>query len=100
MRKRTLALAVVLGLLLVTVVVNWTWGDLPDEPPARGQRATVGDVELRYVERDGGAPGLPPVEVAALHRDREQPPLVAGVDRVGRERPLTRPPASGSRPTR
>lgn len=61
MRKRTLALAVVLGLLLVAVVVNWTWGNLPDEPAARGERATLGDVELRYVERDGGAPGLPPV---------------------------------------
>lgn len=61
MRKRTLALAVVLGLLLVTVVVNWTWGDLPDEPPVRGEHATLGDVELRYVERDGGTPGRPPV---------------------------------------
>lgn len=61
MRKRTLLLAVVLGLLAVVVVVNWTWGNLPAEPPARGERATLGDVEVRYVEHDGGDDDLAPV---------------------------------------
>jgi len=61
MRKRTLLLAVVLGLLAAVVVVNWTWGNLPDEPAPRGERATLGDVEVRWVERAGAGGERPPV---------------------------------------
>lgn len=61
MRKRTLLLTVALGLLAAVVAVNWTWGKMPSEPRARGERATLGDVDVRYVERDGGDEQLPPV---------------------------------------
>jgi pimeloyl-ACP methyl ester carboxylesterase len=58
MRKRTLVLSLLLGLAALVVIVNWTWGNLPGEPPARGERATLGDVEVRYVERPGDGPAV------------------------------------------
>jgi len=63
MRRRTLLLTVVLGLSALLVVVNWTWGDLPGEPPARGTAATLAGVDVRYVERQpaGAAPDRTPV---------------------------------------
>ncbi|MBB4661267.1 alpha/beta fold hydrolase [Conexibacter arvalis] len=63
MRKRTLLLSVALGLLALLVVVNWTWGDLPGEPPPRGAAATLAGIDVRWVERSpaGERRAAPPV---------------------------------------
>ncbi|MDW5594003.1 alpha/beta hydrolase [Conexibacter stalactiti] len=56
MRKRQLFIRIVLVLVATLVVVNWTWGRLPDEPAPRGMTAQLGDLRVHYVERPA-APG-------------------------------------------
>jgi pimeloyl-ACP methyl ester carboxylesterase len=67
MRKRTLLLTVLLGLLALLVAVNWTWGRLPGEPPARGTAATLAGVEVRYVERAPQGADPEPTPVVLVH---------------------------------
>ncbi|MGB2711111.1 MAG: alpha/beta hydrolase [Conexibacter sp.] len=67
MVRRVLKIAglVLLALAAIVVLLNWTWGRLPDEPAATGRFAEVDGTKIRYVEHGGvGAPvvlihGLP-----------------------------------------
>ncbi len=53
-RKFLIALAV------IVVVLNWTWGKLPAEPPAPpdSKYATVNGVKVHYMETQGKGPGV------------------------------------------
>ena len=43
--------------LLVVVVLNWTWGRIPKQPPVPyGKFANVGDLRIHYVEKPGADP--------------------------------------------
>jgi pimeloyl-ACP methyl ester carboxylesterase len=46
--------------LLVVLVLNWTWGRLPGEPPAPSgsKYATVGDTRVHYIETEGKEPAV------------------------------------------
>jgi pimeloyl-ACP methyl ester carboxylesterase len=63
-RRRILrvTLAVLALLALAVVVLNWTYGRLPSEPPPRGSFARVDGLRIHYIERRG--PGVP---VLAIH---------------------------------
>ncbi len=52
-RKRRILGAVLVALAALVVLVNWTWGNLPSEPPRSGNEAQLGDVRVRYVEHPG-----------------------------------------------
>lgn len=56
--KRRIALRVLLGLAVLVVILNWTWGRLPSEPKAPGAFAQVGDTRVHYVERPGRDPAI------------------------------------------
>lgn len=49
-----------LAALVLIVVLNWTWGRLPSEPPAPPQSryATVDGVKVHYMETPGSGPGV------------------------------------------
>ncbi|ADB54084.1 alpha/beta fold hydrolase [Conexibacter woesei] len=88
-RRKRIALGVLLGLAALVVVLNWTWGNLPDEPRRSGSEAQLGDVRVRYVERPGVRP-----EVLLLHglpgtaEDFERvTPLLAGHRTIALDRP-------------
>lgn len=42
-----------LTLLVVIVVLNWTWGRLPEEPPPTGQFLQVGALQVHYLDQPG-----------------------------------------------
>jgi len=49
------------GLLLLAagvVVLNWTWGRLPDEPRMTGRLVRVGETTVRVLERPGRGPAV------------------------------------------
>ena len=44
-------------LAIVVLVLNWTWGKIPKQPPVPyGKFATVGDLKIHYVEKPGKDP--------------------------------------------
>lgn len=49
---------VLLGLAALVVVLNWTWGRLPDEPAVTGKFVTVDGVKVRYLEHAGTEPAV------------------------------------------
>jgi pimeloyl-ACP methyl ester carboxylesterase len=51
---------ILLLLAVVIVVLNWTWGRLPGEPPlpAGSHFATIDGVKIHYVESPGTGPGV------------------------------------------
>jgi pimeloyl-ACP methyl ester carboxylesterase len=51
-------LRVLLLLVALVVVLNWTWGDLPAEPAPAGRFATVDGVRIHHVERAGRGPAV------------------------------------------
>lgn len=51
-------LIVVAALALAVVVLNWTWGRLPGEPPRSGRMVRLGDVSVRVLERPGRDPAV------------------------------------------
>ncbi len=57
-RARRLVGIALLVLLVAVVVLNWTWGRLPGEPPMRGRVATVAGVHVRYLEQAGAGPPI------------------------------------------
>jgi pimeloyl-ACP methyl ester carboxylesterase len=60
-RRRSLGRVALIGvaaLAVVVVVLNWTWGNLPDEPAPTGSFVRVGDVRVRYLERPGADPAV------------------------------------------
>jgi len=72
-------LRVLLLLAAVVVVLNWTWGELPDEPAPTGSFATVDGVRVHYVERAGRGPA-----VVLIHG---LPGTLHDFDRVARQLP-------------
>ncbi len=81
--------AVLLGLALLVVVVNWTWGRLPAESPRSGDVAQLDDVRVRYVERPGD--GTPIVLIHGLPGTAEDfekvTPLLDGHRTIALDRP-------------
>lgn len=51
---------ILLAVFVVIVVLNWTWGKLPGEPPAPAgsKYAQVGDTRIHYVETKGKEPAV------------------------------------------
>ena len=47
-----------LGLAIVVVVLNWTYGRLPVTPHPTGQFLQLGDLKVRYLERPGVEPAV------------------------------------------
>lgn len=90
-RRRACRIAgpVVLVLALLVVVVNWTWGRLPDEPPMTGRLVQLDDVRVRYVERPGE--GVPVVLIHGLPGTAEDfaavTPLLDGHRTIAFDRP-------------
>ncbi|MGB1583706.1 MAG: alpha/beta fold hydrolase [Solirubrobacterales bacterium] len=60
MRPRKIIRRLLLAAIIVVVVLNWTWGKLPAEPPApSGSKfAQVGDTRIHYVEKPGREPAV------------------------------------------
>jgi pimeloyl-ACP methyl ester carboxylesterase len=58
MRIGRIVLLVVLALAATVVVLNWTWGRLPDEPERTGAAVRVGATTLRVLERPGANPAV------------------------------------------
>jgi pimeloyl-ACP methyl ester carboxylesterase len=50
---RTLLLRVLLVLAALVVVLNWTWGRLPDEPERTGRLVRLGETTVRVIEHRG-----------------------------------------------
>lgn len=57
-RKRTIALAVVLALAALVVVLNWTWGRLPEEPAATGTMMRLDGRDVHVQEQPGDGPAV------------------------------------------
>lgn len=55
---RRILLAIVLALVATVVVLNWTWGRLPGEPPRTGRLVRLGDETVRVLERPGRDPAV------------------------------------------
>lgn len=55
---RRILLAVALALVAAVVVLNWTWGRLPGEPPRTGRLVRFGDETVRVLERPGRDPAV------------------------------------------
>lgn len=88
-RKCRIAGAVLIALAALVVVVNWTWGRLPSEPPRTGNVAELGDLRVRYVERPGT--GTPVVLIHGLPGTAEDfakvTPLLEGHRTIALDRP-------------
>jgi pimeloyl-ACP methyl ester carboxylesterase len=90
MGMRRLLVRIVLVLLLVVVVLNWTYGRLPATPRPAGRFVTLsGGVRVRYLERAGAGPavllihGLP----GTAEDWNDVTPLLAGQRTVAIDRP-------------
>ncbi len=55
---RRILLIVVATLAVAVVVLNWTWGRLPGEPPMSGRLVRVGSTNVRVLERPGRDPAV------------------------------------------
>lgn len=55
---RRILLAIALALVAAVVVLNWTWGRLPGEPPRTGRLVRLGDETVRVLERPGRDPAV------------------------------------------
>lgn len=53
-----IVLAVLLALAGLVVVLNWTWGRLPDQPAMTGKLVSVDGVKVRVLERPGREPAV------------------------------------------
>jgi pimeloyl-ACP methyl ester carboxylesterase len=86
---RRLLLAVVGVLAAVVVVLNWTYGRLPPEPPPTGSFAQIGKLRIHYIERPGA--GTPVVLIHGLPGTAEDwedvTPLLAGDRTIAIDRP-------------
>lgn len=56
--KKQILLGVLLALAAFVVLLNWTWGRLPGEPPLTGRLVQVGDTTVRVLERPGEGPAV------------------------------------------
>jgi pimeloyl-ACP methyl ester carboxylesterase len=55
---RRIVLTVLFVLAAAVVVLNWTWGRIPDEPPMTGKLVQVGDTRVRVIEHPGKDPAV------------------------------------------
>lgn len=55
---RRIVLAIALALVAAVVVLNWTWGRIPGEPPRTGRLVRLGDETVRVLERPGRDPAV------------------------------------------
>jgi pimeloyl-ACP methyl ester carboxylesterase len=55
---KRIVLGVVLALVAIVVVLNWTWGRLPGEPPRTGRLVRLGDTTVRVLEHPGKDPAV------------------------------------------
>ena len=53
-----IVLTVVLALAALVVILNWTWGRIPGEPPMTGRILRVGSTDVRVLERPGTGPAV------------------------------------------
>ena len=51
-------LGIVLALVALVVILNWTWGRLPGEPERTGRMMRLGDASVRVIEHRGGGPAV------------------------------------------
>jgi pimeloyl-ACP methyl ester carboxylesterase len=56
--KGQIALGIVLALVGFVVLLNWTWGRLPGEPPRTGRLMRLGDTSVRVLEHPGKDPAV------------------------------------------
>lgn len=51
---------ILLALVVLVLILNWTWGRLPAEPPAPAgsKYAQVGDTKVHYIETEGREPAV------------------------------------------
>jgi pimeloyl-ACP methyl ester carboxylesterase len=56
--RRQIVLGIVLALAALVVLLNWTWGRLPGEPPMTGRLVRLGDTSVRVLERPGRDPAV------------------------------------------
>jgi len=56
--KRQILLGVVLALVAFVVLLNWTWGRIPGEPPRTGRMLRLGDTTVRVIEHPGKDPAI------------------------------------------
>jgi pimeloyl-ACP methyl ester carboxylesterase len=86
---RRLLLALLAALALVVVVLNWTYGRLPAEPPPSGSFIQVGGLRIHYIEHPGS--GTPIVLIHGLPGTAEDwnevTPLLAGHRTIAIDRP-------------
>lgn len=90
MAMRGLIARIVLALLLVVVVLNWTYGRLPATPRPTGRNlALSGGVRVRYLERPGRGPAVLLIHgLPGTAEDFERvTPLLAGERTVAIDRP-------------
>lgn len=88
-RKRRILGVVLVALAMLVVLVNWTWGNLPDEPPRSGSEAQLGDMRVRYVERPGDGTAIVLIHgLPGTAEDFEKvTPLLAGHRTIALDRP-------------
>lgn len=55
---KRIVLAVALALVAAVVVLNWTWGRIPGEPPQTGRMVRIGHAAVRVLERPGRDPAV------------------------------------------
>ncbi len=51
-------LGVLLALVALVVILNWTWGRLPGEPERTGRMVRLGDANVRVIEHPGKDPAV------------------------------------------
>jgi pimeloyl-ACP methyl ester carboxylesterase len=56
--KRQILLGVLLALAGFVVLLNWTWGRIPGEPPRTGRMLRLGDASVRVIEHAGKDPAV------------------------------------------
>jgi len=55
---KRIVLGIVLALVALVVILNWTWGRLPGEPERTGRMMRLGDTTVRVIEHPGADPAI------------------------------------------
>ncbi len=55
---KRIVLTILLVIAAAVVVLNWTWGRIPDEPRMTGRLVQVGDTSVRVIEHPGKDPAV------------------------------------------
>ncbi|HEX5147354.1 MAG TPA: alpha/beta hydrolase [Conexibacter sp.] len=58
MRRKRIVVGVVLAVAAAVVVLNWTWGRLPAQPPMTGRLVHLREATVRVLERPGRDPAV------------------------------------------